>query len=59
MAETPKTAIDIRDFEGLSVSADPHDITINQATVQLNVTSQNDGRLTTRAGYRIVLFDGE
>lgn len=59
MAEKMQGVIEIRDFKGLVVSADPHDIDQEQATVQTNVMSHNIGKITTRYGWKICVFEGE
>lgn len=57
MSDKTKSVVDIRDFEGLEVSSDPHDIKPEHATVQVNITSDNLGRMTTRFGWKLAIFE--
>ncbi len=59
MADKIQGVIEVRDFKGLFVSADPHDIDTEQATVQKNVMSDNIGKITTRHGWKVCVFEGE
>lgn len=55
----PKNVVQMRDFPGLVVSVDPHDVEPGVAVIQVNVTSQNPGMLKTRMGWRVCVFEGE
>ena len=49
----------MRDFPGLVLNADPRELPPGAGQQQLNVTSQQIGRLESRRGVRVVTFDGE
>lgn len=60
MSDEPvKNVVQMRDFPGLVVNADPHDIPDGAAVIQVNVTSENPGMLQTRMGIRNCVFEGE
>ena len=55
--EPEKDVVDIRDFLGLALDADPHDRSPGVATDQVNCTSVDRGELQSRNGYRFVTFE--
>lgn len=55
--DRPKTAHDARDFGGVQLQADPHDLEPGIASDQLNIKSDQPGSMQTRPGMRSVTFD--
>jgi hypothetical protein len=59
MADRHRTRAEARDFPGMVASADPEDVPEGAAEVQVNVNSLVPGELSTRRGYRPVVFESE
>lgn len=60
MAEAkPRQVVKIRDFPGLNLESDPHDMAPGAAPVQVNIDSSDIGRLRSRLGFKVVSFEGE
>lgn len=57
MSDKPKTSYDARDFSGLVLQADAHDVEPGTAVDQVNVQSDQEGALRVRMGVRLVSFD--
>ena len=57
MSDKPKTTYDARDFPGLVLQADAHDVEPGKAVDQVNVQSDQEGALRVRLGCRLVTFD--
>lgn len=55
--DKPKAASDAADFGGLILVLDAHDLPAGTAQVQVNMKSDEQGRLTTRWGMLQVQFD--
>lgn len=59
MAEKPKQRVEIRDFPGLIIDTDPHDLPPGAAADQRNAVSTDQGQLKSRLGYRKVCFEDD
>ena len=59
MTQAPKTAIELKDFQGMSSVFDPNDISPGVSRLQVNVTGQNRGQLDVRGGLWLIEFDDE
>jgi hypothetical protein len=57
MNEPPVIQVVIDDFEGMFSNADPKDVPMQGAQVQVNVGTVRPGELTVRGGLREVTFD--
>lgn len=57
MAERNLSTVEIRDFPGLVLRADPHEIPPGAAKIQVNVASDAQAQLRVRPGYRAVSFE--
>lgn len=51
--------VDFRDFTGLVLEGDPHDIPEGAGREQVNIQSGDLGSLRTRNGYRVVIFEDD
>ena len=49
----------IKDFPGLILDTDLHDLPDGSTDLQLNCTSEDEGILRSRHGYVLVKFEGE
>lgn len=54
----PEARVEIFDFPGLVREVADHDVPIGAGVNQVNCTSENIGVLTSRAGLRLVSFEG-
>ena len=59
MGQEARTAVEIRDFRGMSSILDPHDLPPGVSRVQVNVTATRMGELNVRRGLREVNYDAE
>jgi hypothetical protein len=58
MAEArPKTKVVIKDFPGLNLESDPHDLSPGASSQQVNADSSDIGRLKSRLGFKVVSFE--
>lgn len=57
MAKNPNTVVEVEDWPGLVLSADPRDLPEGGAEEQTNACSLNFGQLTIRKGMRLVSFE--
>ena len=57
MGQRAKSQVEIKDFPGLVLNADPHDLPPGAAADQVNAQSDVPGELTTRRGLRVVSFE--
>lgn len=57
--DVPQSQVRIRDFPGLNLESDPHDLKPGVASVQVNCDSANVGRLKSRLGFRVVKFEDD
>lgn len=55
--EKVKTGNLIQDFPGLSTKSDDLDLPDGTATIQTNLTCDANGKLVTRPGFRVVMFN--
>lgn len=53
----PEAMADLRDFGGLVLKLDPHDLAKGTAVEQVNAASSVPGELRPRGGARAVKFD--
>ena len=59
MPETSKVGRTIRDFPGLALGTDVHDLPEGTTDLQTNCTSEDRGVLRSRNGYTVLTFEGE
>jgi hypothetical protein len=59
MSDRPRTSVNIADFQGLVLAADPRDLPDGAAQNQVNARSERPGELTIRPGYRKVTFEDD
>ena len=59
MAELAKSGKIIRDFPGLDMETDLHELKEGSTDVQVNCTSEDVGVLRSRHGYVVLTFEGE
>lgn len=59
MTELGKSGRAIRDFPGLVLEVDPHDLQEGATDLQVNCTSEDHGMLKSRHGYVVLQFEGE
>lgn len=59
MSEEPAAEVRMRDFGGLDMQTDEHDLPPGAADRQLNVTCEDSGQLKSRRGLQPVQFEGE
>jgi len=59
MAEQNRAWVQIRDFQGINLNADPQDLPPGQAVDQVNVTCLKEGQIETRGGFRFVEFEDD
>lgn len=59
MPEAARTARVIRNFPGLVLEHDIHDLPEGATDVQVNCTSEDQGVLKSRSGYVTLEFEGE
>lgn len=57
--DKPKSTVKIRDFPGLNLESDEHDLAPGAASVQLNCDSSDLGRLKSRLGFKVVTFESD
>lgn len=57
MGEPYRDSAEHRDFQGQVSNADPHDIPVGAAQVQVNVNCVTPGQLQVRGGLRAVTFE--
>lgn len=57
--DKPKVSVECRDFGGIQLSADPHDLQPGEAADQVNIQSNRVGSMETRPGMRAVSFEYE
>lgn len=57
MPDTPRAVVAMEDFPGLMLDADPRDLPPGAAAEQVNVTSEDIGRLMSRKGFLVVTFE--
>lgn len=57
MPSPPRNRERIREFPGLKSNIDPDDLQAGAAQVQINMTSQIDGYLISRKGFRPAAAD--
>lgn len=55
----PKSVVRVRDFPGLNLESDPHDLAVGAAEVQVNADSSDIGRLKSRLGFKVVSFESD
>lgn len=55
----PASVVSIRDFSGLVLDTDRHDLSEGQGDRQVNATSGERGKLISRRGVTVVQFEGE
>jgi hypothetical protein len=55
----PKSKVTVKDFPGLNLESDPHDLSPGTASVQLNIDSSDVGRLKSRLGFKVVSFESD
>ena len=51
--------VKFKDFPGLNLESDPHDLSPGAAAVQLNIESSDVGRLKSRLGFKVVSFESD
>lgn len=56
-ADRPRSAVEMGDFPGLMLDVEPHDLPAGAADIQVNVTSENLGVLTSRGGFVVLNFE--
>lgn len=59
MPDKPKSKIPIKDFPGLNLESDPHDLSPGTAASQVNIDSSDVGRLKSRLGFKVVSFESD
>ena len=59
MPEIGQTRREIRDFPGLVLDRDVHDLESGSTYLQVNCTSEDEGTLRSRHGYVLINFEGE
>lgn len=59
MQDKPKAQTKMKDFPGLNLESDPHDLAPGVAAVQVNADSSDIGRLKSRHGFRVVSFESD
>lgn len=59
MPEISQTGREIRDFPGLVLKTDLHDLQEGATNLQVNCTSSEQGVLQSRNGYSLLTFEGE
>lgn len=58
MAQQQRTpSVVARDFKGIVVNADPHDLEAGVAQDMMNLKCDEKGRMSTRDGFSVVSFD--
>lgn len=57
MGQPAKKGVEIADFPGLIIDADPNDLPVGGAVDQVNVQSSRPGQLMVRAGWLEVTFE--
>jgi len=57
MNEKPTSALPIRDFPGLRLDVDSHDVPPGSSVWQVNCTSDRAGLLQSRLGLRLVVTE--
>ena len=55
----PKAQVKVRDFPGLNLESDPHDLAPGAAAVAVNSDFSDIGRLKSRLGFRVVTFESD
>jgi hypothetical protein len=58
-AEEGVTTVQIKDFPGLVIEVDTHDLPAGSSNDQVNCTSDDIGVLKSRGGYSVLKFEGE
>lgn len=56
-AERRNSKVEARDFKGIVVNADPHDLEAGVAQDMMNLRCDEKGRMGTRDGFAVVSFD--
>ena len=59
MSEKPRVQTAIRDFPGIVLQADAHDLKPGAMQEQVNIRSEEQGRAVARSGMLQVAFDYE
>lgn len=59
MGEKSSASVELRSFPGMTTDVDPNDVAPGAAELQLNITSDEPGKLIARRGIREVSFDPE
>lgn len=59
MTDKPKSEAIIRDFAGLNLQTDDHDLPAGQMDRQKNITSGNAGKLESRQVLKPVTFEND
>jgi hypothetical protein len=59
MPEIAQTGRRIKDFPGLILKTDLHDLQEGSTNLQVNCTSGEQGTLKSRDGYVLLTFEGE
>jgi len=57
VSEQPRKTLEMRDFPGISLQSDSHDLPPGTGQDQVNLKSDTAGQLTPRDGMRLVIFD--
>lgn len=57
MSEQPRKILEFRDFPGINLQSDSHDLPPGTGQDQVNVKSDQAGQLTPRDGMKTVSFD--
>lgn len=55
--DKPKSAYDAKDFPGIQLQADAHDLPPGMSQDQINIQSDQEGAMRVRLGCRLVTFD--
>jgi len=57
MSEPAKSAVEIKDFNGMASNFDPHDLAPGVSREQINMNGLQRGQLECRRGTRIIQYD--
>lgn len=59
MADEADNSVELRQFAGLILHTDRHDLPPGAAQKQINIRSDRPGELNVRRGMRLIQFDEE
>lgn len=57
MAEQPAATVEIKDFPGMVTESDEHDLAPGASPEQVNILSEDIGRMRSREGFRLCSFE--